>query len=414
MSYAALHNHSYYSLLDSTMPPGQIVEAAAASGMKAVGLVDRDTLAGAVTSYKKARAADIHPVIGSEVTLNGGATLVLLVENARGYRNLCRLLTARIEYPNGLTHNDLRQFPEGLICLAGPRSEIAAAVRRNADPVPALKFLRDVYGKNLALEMTPHNDDDLQVARLFATLSRNHRVALVTACDTHYLAPSDRLRYDILASMRTLTLLNQRHAEKLPPGRHHWHTEEDMARFFGSLPQAMANTLRVAERCRFDFELGDIRFPKFPCENPAALLRAKVEAGAIRRYGADPELRVRERIERELGVIEEVGYAEYFLVFADLVEWCATKNIWTLARGSAAGSLVCYVLGISNVCPFRFGLTFERFLNRERMQFAKLADIDLDLPWDRRDEVIQHVFEKYGKTHTAMIGAVHTFQGAPP
>ncbi len=411
MSYAALHNHSYYSMLDSTMPPELIVEAAKASGMKAVGLVDRDTLAGAVTFYKKARAADIHPVIGSEVTLDGGSTLALLVENARGYRNLCRLLTARIEHPNGLTHDDLRQFPEGLICLAGPRSEIGAAIRLNEDPVPALKFLRDVYGKNLALEMTPHNDEDLHLARLFAALSRSHRVALVTACDTHYLAPGDRLRYDILASMRTLTLLNQRHAEKLPPGRHHWHTEEDMARFFGSLPQAMENTLRVAERCHFDFELGDIRFPKFPCENPTALLRAKVEAGVIRRYGVDHEPRVRERIERELGVIEEVGYAEYFLVFADLVEWCATKNIWTLARGSAAGSLVCYVLGISNVCPFRFGLTFERFLNRERMQFAKLADIDLDLPWDRRDEVIQHVFEKYGKEHVAMIGAVHTFQG---
>jgi DNA polymerase III alpha subunit len=259
--------------------------------------------------------------------------------------------------------------------------------------------------------MTPHNDEDLHLARIFAALSRRHRVALVMTCDTHYLSPDDRLRYDILASMRTLTLLNQRHAEKLPPGRYHWHTEEDMARFFGSLPQAMENTLRVAERCRFDFELGDIRFPKFPCENPAALLRSKVEAGIIRRYGTDPEARVHERVERELGVIEEVGYAEYFLVFADLVEWCASKNIWTLARGSAAGSLVCYALGISNVCPFRFGLTFERFLNRERMQFAKLADIDLDLPWDRRDEVIKHVFEKYGKEHVAMIGAVHTFQG---
>jgi DNA-directed DNA polymerase III PolC len=411
MSYAALHNHSYYSLLDSSMPPGQIVEAAVASGMQAVGLVDRDTLAGAVAFYKKARAAGIHPVIGSEVTLNGGATLVLLIENARGYRSLCRLLTARIEHPDGLTHNDLRQFPEGLICLAGPRSEIAAAIKRNEDPAAALKFLRDTYGTNLALEMTPHNDEDLHLARIFATLSRRHRVALVTTCDTHYLAPGDRLRYDILSSMRTLTLLNQRHAEKLPPGRYHWHTEEDMARFFGGMPQAMENTLRVAERCRFDFELGDIRFPKFPCENPAALLRSKVEAGILRRYGTDAEPRVHERVERELGVIEEVGYAEYFLVFADLVEWCARQDIWTLARGSAAGSLVCYALGISNVCPFRFGLTFERFLNRERMQFAKLADIDLDLPWDRRDEVIKHVFEQYGKEHVAMIGAVHTFQG---
>ena len=411
MSYAALHNHSYYSLLDSTMPPGQIVAAARASGMPAVGLADRDTLAGAVAFYKHARAAGIHPVIGSEVTLAGGTTLVLLIENARGYRNLCRLLTARIEHPEGLTPDCLQQFSEGLICLAGPRSEIARAIQSNADPAPALHFLRGVYGPNLVLEMTPHTDEDLYLARLFATLGRRYRVPLVTACDTHYLAPADRPRYDILAAMRTLTLLNQSHPEKLPPGRRHWHSEEEMARYFGGLRQAMENTLRVAERCRFDFELGDIRFPKFPCENPVALLRAKVEAGVERRYGPDAEPRVRERLERELSVIEEVGYAEYFLVFADLVEWCATQNIWTLARGSAAGSLVCYVLGISNVCPFRFGLTFERFLNRERMQFAKLADIDLDLPWDRRDEVIRHVFERYGEEHVAMIGAVHTFQG---
>ncbi|MGD0579346.1 MAG: PHP domain-containing protein, partial [Bryobacteraceae bacterium] len=250
MGYAALHNHSYYSLLDSTMPPGQIVEAAVASGMRAVGLADRDTLAGAVAFYKHARAAGIHPVIGSEVTLDGGATLVLLIENARGYRNLCRLLTARIDHPNGLTHDCLQQFAEGLICLAGPRSEIARAIRSNTDPAPALNFLRNVYGTNLVLEVTPHTDEDLYLARLFATLSHRCRVPLVTACDTHYLAPEDRLRYDILASMRTLTLLNQRHPEKLPPGRHHWHAEEDMARFFGGMRQAMENTLRVAERCR--------------------------------------------------------------------------------------------------------------------------------------------------------------------
>ncbi len=405
MGYAALHCHSFYSLLDGIMPPEQVAEAAHVSGMTAAALVDRDTVAGAVLFYKKARELGLHAVIGSEVTLPDKSTLVLLVENARGYRNLCRVITA------GAGDETLGEYCEGLICLAGPRSSVAEAVRRNEAPELALQKLRERYGRSLALEISPHNDEDLRVARLFAELSRRERIPLTTTVDTHYLSAEDRLQYDILQSMRTLTLLNQRHPEKLPAGRHHWHTEEDMSRYFGALPQAMANTARIAERCQFDFELGDIRFPKYPCDDAVALLWSKVREGLVGRYGANPEAQVHERLALEMSIIEEVGYAEYFLVFADIVEWCGRQGIATLARGSAAGSLVCYLLGISNVCPFRFGLCFERFLNRERMQFAKLADIDLDLPWDRRDEVIQYVFNRYGKEHVAMIGAVHTFQG---
>lgn len=416
MGYAALHNHSHFSLLDSTMPVDQLVTAAQSAGMTAVGLTDRDTLVGAVEFWKKARAAGLHAVIGSEVTVEGGSSLVLLVENAAGYRNLCRLLTTRIEHPNGVTVADLGRYGAGLICLAGPRSAVATALRANRPAEPPLNALREIYGRNLALEMTPHNDDDLRIARLFSSLARQARVALVAGADAHYLDSSDRIRFDILQSMRTLTLLNQEHPGKLPAGRHFFHTAEEMARFFGGLPQAMENTQRVAERCQFDFELGDIHFPRFtiegrPCEDPVALLRAKTQTGLRRRYGADPAPEVQERLRNELSIIGEVGYAEYFLIFADIVEWCAGQGIATLARGSAAGSLACYLLGISNVCPFRFGLCFERFLNRERMQFSKLADIDLDLPWDKRDEVVRYVFDRYGREHVAMIGALHTFQG---
>jgi DNA polymerase III alpha subunit len=136
--------------------------------------------------------------------------------------------------------------------------------------------------------------------------------------------------------------------------------------------------------------------------------------GLRRRYGANPSAEAWSRLERELNVIEDVGYAGYFLIFADIVAWANARGIGTLARGSTAGSLVCYTLGISNVCPFKFGLCFERFLNKERMQFAKLADIDLDLPWDKRDEVVKYVFERYGEGHVAMIGAFNTFQGRAP
>ncbi len=368
-----------------------IVEAAVQYRMPAVGLVDRDSLAGAVEFYKKARAAGVHPVIGSEVTLAGGGSLVLLVENAGGYRNLCRLLSTRIEHPDGVTLEDLHLHRAGLICLCGTAS---------------LEY-REIFGRNFALEISPGD-------RGLAALGRRLRIPLVATVHAHYRAPDDRLFYDILASMRTLTMLSQAHPEKHGAGNYHLHSPEEMARCFRDLPQAIENTRRIAERCRFDFELGDILFPPFAVpagETPAGVLRSMALAGVERRYAPRPKPEVYARLERELNIIEEVGYAEYFLIFADIVRWANQQGIETLARGSAAGSLVCYALGISNVCPFRFGLSFERFLNRERMQFAKLADIDLDLPWDRRDDVIQYVFDRYGAEHVAMIGAFNTFQG---
>jgi DNA-directed DNA polymerase III PolC len=403
MTYAALHNHSYYSLLDSAMSVGQLVDAAREHHITGVGLVDRDTLAGAVEFYKRARSAGLHAVIGSEVTLSGGGTLVLLVENAAGYANLCRLISTRVEHTDGVTLDDVARYSAGLLCLTSSADE------------PFLLGLREMFDARLALEVSPHTEEDLRRARAMGRLSRRHRIPLVATAGAHYRAPEDRLRYDILASMRTLTLLGQPHPMKLGAGNYHLHTPAEMERHFAELPQAIANTARIAERCRFDFELGDILFPEFKTpdgETPTAALRRMARSGVERRYAhlADRG-EVYARLDRELRVIEEVGYAEYFLIFADIVEWANRNGIATLARGSAAGSLVCYALAIGNVCPFRFGLSFERFLNKERMQFAKLADIDLDLPWDRRDEVVRYVFERYGEEHVACIGAFNTFQG---
>jgi len=404
MKPVALHNHSYYSLLDSTMAPGEIVEAAAECGMTAVGLTDRDTLAGAVEFYKKARAAGIHPVIGCEITVALSAEktaperIRLFVENAEGYRNLCRLLTARIEHPDGVRPDHLNRFRHGLICLASEENLL----------------YREIYGRNFALEINSNSEADRRRARRLAERGRRLRIPVAAAFHAHYRKPQDRLLYDILVSMRTLTLLKQSHPDKHAEGDYHFPSPDEIQRHFRLYPQAIENTNRIAERCQFELELGDILFPPFPVpENhtPMVLLSQMARAGVLRRYGPHPKPEVWARLERELNVIEEVGYAEYFLIFADLVDWCRRQGIATLARGSAAGSLVCYALGISNVCPFRFGLCFERFLNRERMQFAKLADIDLDLPWDRRDEVVQHVFERYGTEHVAMIGAFNTFQG---
>jgi len=399
MPYTALHNHSWYSMLDGTMPVGQIVDAAVACRMPMVGLVDTEGLTGAVDFYKKAKAAGLHPVIGSMVRAQEGEWLSLLVENATGYRNLCRLLT------RGVSRQRLAELRDGLICLYGPRNPAAQS---------AMAPYREIFDGNFVLEISPHHAEDLKKARSFMEAGRRMRVAVAATAEAHYLTPEDRPLYDMAASMRTLTLLGQEHEEKLPvAGRYHFHTPEEMQRHFAEIPRALDNTMRIAERCRFDFPLGEIHFPEFAAgtEGTSAMLRRMSEEGLRRRYGPRPGSEQRERLRRELEVIGQVGYAGYFLIFADIVRWANDHGIASLARGSAAGSLVCYTLGISNVCPFRFGLSFERFLNRERMQFAKLADIDLDLPWDKRDEVVQYVFERYGEGHVAMIGAVNTFQG---
>jgi DNA-directed DNA polymerase III PolC len=398
MQYVALCNRSYYSLLDSTLSVDDIVAAAVELGMPAVGLVDRDTLSGAVQFYKRAKAAGVHPVIGSQVTVEGGDRLELLVENSEGYRNLCRLLSTRTEHPYGVTRDAMNQFRGGLICLCRRESLDYA----------------DIYGRKFAFEISPHCEAELRRANVLTALSRRLRVPLVATSHAHYRYPSDRLMYDILASMRTLTMLGQSHPDKRSSGGYHLRTPTEMNHQFQSMPQAIENTKRIAERCQFDFELGEILFPPFATpdgKTPAALLQCMAREGIERRYAPQPKAEVWARLERELKVIEEVGYAEYFLIFADMVAWAKRQGIDTLARGSAAGSLVCYALGISNVCPFRFGLCFERFLNRERMQFAKLADIDLDLPWDRREDVVNYVFDRYGDGHVAMIGAFNTFQG---
>jgi DNA-directed DNA polymerase III PolC len=408
MPFVALRNHSFYSLLDSTLSPEALVHKAVAAGMPAVALTDTDTLGGAVLFYKAARAAGIHPVIGSEVTLANRTRLTLLVENAEGYRNLCRLLSVRakkhtrFQDEESLGKEDLARYARGLICLAG------------VDADPNCDLYREIYGRNLAFALSFSNEEERRQSRVLLNGARRLRVPTVVANDVHYALrdPEEALRWEVLTSMRTLTMMGQEHAGKKQPGDYHFPSLADVQAEMGELKQAIENTWTVAERCRFDFELGDICFPKYESERPAMEeLRAMAEEGMRTRYGDAVPTGGWERLDRELGVIGDVGYAEYFLIFADIVRWANARGIATLARGSAAGSLVCYTLGIGNICPFRFNLCFERFLNRERMQFQKLADIDLDLPWDKREEVVRYVFEKYGEEYVAMIGAYNTFQG---
>jgi DNA-directed DNA polymerase III PolC len=225
----------------------------------------------------------------------------------------------------------------------------------------------------------------------------------------HYATPSGRLPFDILQSIRTLTLLRQQHPRKCPPGAFHFPAPPEQA------ARATASQLRrareIVERCQFEFATGGLQFPAFAPPDgstPRDFLRRLAQDGLRRCYRSGRRF-ARARIERELAIIQEVGYEEYFLTVWHILRQCRQRGIEWITRGSAADSLVCYCLGISNVCPIRFGLDFRRFLNRDRMQLNKLPDIDIDFPHDRKDEVVELVFREHGARHTALVGGFSTY-----
>ena len=388
-----LNVHSYYSFLDSTLSIAAIVELARRDELPAIALTDRQNLHGAVEFAQAAAEAGIKPIIGCELDSKGRRFLVY-VENQEGYQNLCRILnTIRVE------NEDSEEAP-----TARPLPGISPAL---------LECTTGLIGVSPAAEL----------ARFFPGrfyLEANSREAFekraglpcVAAFPVHYELPSDRWKYDIVQSIRTLTLLRQGHPEKRFDGGFHYRNFAAERELFTTCPELVAHSLEIAERCAFQFSLGRPQFPAYAPPDgstPAAFLKKLVMDGLRRRYPRD-HARLRPQLEEELAIITEVGYEEYFLVMWDILEECRRRGIDWITRGSAADSLACYALGISGVCPIRFDLYFRRFLNKDRMALQKLPDIDVDFPHDRKDDVVELIFAKYGPAHTAVVGGFSTFQ----
>ena len=229
----------------------------------------------------------------------------------------------------------------------------------------------------------------------------------------HYATPGDRQKYDILQSIRTLTLLHQAHPEKRIGGRFHFRAPAEMAAACKDHPDWLRHTYEIAERCNFVLPCGGKpQFPAFKPQDgspPGDFLRRLVLEGLRQRYGPRAG-QFQSQVMEELGIISEVGYEEYFLITWDFLQECRRRGIEWITRGSAADSLVCYCLGISGVCPIRFDLYFRRFLNKERMALNKLPDIDIDFAHDLKDDVVKLIFDKYGPDHCAVVGGFSTFQ----
>ena len=392
-AYVPLRGHSYYSFLDSTLSPAALVTLAKRNGSPAVALTDIGNLHGAVEFVQAAQEAGIKPLLGAELRVEG-TPLLLYAESADGYHNLCRLLSRHAQL-------GARDGDEGSVAANQRRSlhphELAGLtaglVAVGADPQLAEHFPNAFY------EMVSNRDASARFSR-------------VAAPAIHYGVAGDRPRYDILQSIRTLTLLREPHADKRMGGKFHFRTAAEMAAGCKEHPEWLHHTLEIAERCNFEFPFGKPQFPAYP---PPDGLSAKeflyqlVLHGLRNRYGARASS-FESQVLEELSIIAEVGYEDYFLITWDMLQECRRRGIEWITRGSAADSLVCYCLEISSVCPVRFDLYFRRFLNKERMALHKLPDIDIDFAHDRKDDVVKLLFEKYGPEQCAVVGGFSTFQ----
>lgn len=388
--YIPLRARSYYTFLDSTLSPAALVNLAKQHGQTAVALTDLGNLHGAVEFAQEAKRAGIKPVFGTELRVQDQPVL-LFVESAAGYANLNRLLSLK----------------------AGPDHSEGAVAAQQRRALPRERLAE--FGRGL-IAVSP----DTTLAEFFpghfyqmATKGTTGGRHAVVACPAiHYALPGDRMKYDIVQSIRTLTLLRQSHPEKRVEGALHFRTPSELAAACREHPEWVAHTREIAERCQFDLPFGKPQFPAFvppDGSTPREFLHQLVADGLRSRYGGQAKTH-QPQVAQELQIISAVGYEEYFLVVWNILQECRRQGIEWITRGSAADSLVCYCLGISDVCPIRFRLYFRRFLNQERMALNKLPDIDVDFPHDRKDDVVNILFAKYGRDHCAVVGGFSTFQ----
>lgn len=426
MSFVHLHVHSHYSLLDGFGTPKSIVQRAKELGMPAVALTDHGVLYGAIEFYKAARAEGIKPIIGCEVYVAPGSRfdktpgtenkpfhLVLLATSTEGYLNLMKLVSqAHIEgfyYKPRMDYGLMKAHSKGLIalssCLAG---EVAQSIT-NGDEKKQLEVIakyQDIFGKeNFYLELQDHPfiDEQKTVNERLVELSKMTGAPLVATQDSHYVHPGDALSQDILLCIQTQSTLEEEGRMKFQ-GDFSLRSFEEMRESFAYAPEALENTLKIAERCNIEIDFGKDLIPKFKTpgnETSQSYLRKLCEEGLKKKYGDPAPEQAVKQLDYELEVVHSMGFDDYFLIVWDFVRYAKDVGITVgPGRGSAAGSLITYTLNITQLDPLRYGLIFERFLNPERVS---MPDIDIDFADTRRNEVLNYVTEKYGRECVAQI-----------
>jgi error-prone DNA polymerase len=420
--FVELHARSAFSFLEAAALPEALAERAARLEQSAIALLDADGVYGAPRLYRACNRLGLSALVGAEITLADGSRLPLLVEDREGYQNLCRLLTrVKMRAPKGesaATLEELDEFSGGLVCLTGGgRGPAAVALARAGGDAgrECLERLVGIYGRsNVFAELQRHlsRPQEARNEWLRGEAARL-RLAPLATNEPRLIARGDRPLLDVLTCIREHTTLEAAGRRLARNSEHFMKSGRVMERLFADCPEAVANTGELALRLGFTLKDLGYRFPDYPLprgETPIGFLRQLAHAGARDRYGGGPLAeKARRQIEHELALIGRLDLAGYFLIVWDLVQYCRAHDVLVQGRGSAANSAVCYALGLTAVDPVGMELLFERFLSEERGEWP---DIDLDLPsGDRRETVIQYVYERYGRLGAAMTANVITYRG---
>jgi DNA polymerase III subunit alpha len=425
-SFVHLHLHTEYSLLDGAIRMRELMRKAAELGMPAIALTDHGNLFGAIEFYQEAMAAGIKPIIGCEAYVASGSHkqksgaereyghLTLLASNDAGYRNLVKLIsTAHLDgfyYKPRVDKELLQQHSTGLIGLSGClASDVNTALQ--ADDIAAARKHLDEYSQifgpeNFFVELHDHGIPEQRKCNCtLPKLAREFGLGLVAANDVHFLRREDQGPHDVMLCIGTNKQVSDERRMRYVPELY-LKSAPEMRELFRDFPEAIINTLEIAERCHVTLEFGQSKFPHYPVPNGTtreAMLRELCGRGLRNRYGerAESDAELRRRLDYEIGVLEKTGFVDYFLIVWDFIRFARERGVPVgPGRGSAAGSLVAYVLEITDVDPLQYGLIFERFLNPDRIS---PPDIDLDFCESRRGEVLDYVRQKYGERRVAQI-----------
>ncbi|MCJ7723512.1 MAG: DNA polymerase III subunit alpha, partial [Anaerolineales bacterium] len=426
MSFVHLHVHTEYSLLDGFSNIDKLVKRAKEMGMPALAITDHGSMFGVVEFYNAAKKKGIKPLIGIEAYLAArGMTdrdpkldkksyhLLLLAENDTGYRNLLKLASAAqmdgfYYYPR-IDHEFLAQHAEGLICTTGcMTAEIPRALleQNPNEAVRRMNWYYEVFGPDrFFVELQQHNIPEIkELNRKLIELGVRYSTRLVATNDVHYINPEDHRLQDILLAIQTGSVLTDPKRMRMTDPSYYLRTPQEMSTLFAEVPEAISNTLAIAERCNVDLDFKGYHLPAFTVpqgHTSESYLRSLCETGLEHRYGTRCEYpEVRDRLDYELKIIHEMDFEAYFLIVWDLCRHAREQAIWYNARGSAAGSIVAYSLDITLVDPIEQGLLFERFLNPGRIS---MPDIDLDFRDDMRAEMLEYTARKYGNDKVAQI-----------
>ena len=431
MQFCHLHVHSHYSLLDGLTQIKDLVDFCQTDNATAIALTDHGAMYGIIEFYKACKKAGIKPIIGLEAYISPGSRfdkasikgeknyfhLLLLAKNNIGYQNLLQLTT--IGYLEGYYYKPridwetLVKYHEGIIaCSACLGGEIPRLIIAGNDVKTKQRILdhQSLFGPDnyyLEIQDHPENADNKLVNSKLIQFSKELGVPLVATNDVHYAEPEDDQAQDILLCLQNKNKKAETKRMSMLGANYSLRSSRDMIKVFAETPEAIANTVKIAERCNVEIELDKVHLPHFQVpegHDGASYLRHLCLAGLVKRYGQtydNIDSVYRERLDYELEVINKMGWPSYFLIVADFVNWAQDNKIVVgPGRGSAAGSLVSYLIGITNLCPIKYELLFERFLNPERIS---MPDIDLDFSDIRRNEVINYVQQKYGADHVAQI-----------